>query len=148
MNSSAIHDTGDLYAGIGLRSAADRDTVITAIDRTLSELGPGGATLRVLATHPARQHHPALLAAGAHLAVPLLVPDVDDVKRQTTLTASSVVKDRLHVGSVAEAAALAACHQNHKRCRLLAARLIDPSRLVTVALATPVSIDVVVEDMS
>lgn len=125
-----------IYAGIGLRRAAGTATVLAALDQALQEAGRDRSVLAALASHPDRMTHPALQQAAAAIAVPLLDVGVDALARQTTLTRSPQVQDRLQLGSVAEAAALAACATQHRHCRLLAPRMIDQTRLVTVALAT------------
>lgn len=130
-----------IYAGIGLRQTADGATVLAAIDLALHQHGHDRKALAALASHPQRRHHPALQQAAAVLDVPLVTPDGPALAGQPTMTRSPEVERRLQLGSVAEAAALAACVARHGRCRLLASRLIDPTRLVTVALAVPASPD-------
>jgi cobalt-precorrin 5A hydrolase len=74
----------------------------------------------------------ALAGLGRHHGVPVIAVAPDALAAATTLTDSAVVRAARGVGSVAEAAALAAAGAG---ARLLAARVISTDRRATCALA-------------
>lgn len=123
---------GRLIAGIGLRPGTGEAELRDCLDRALAAAGVTGEPLPRIATLAARSAEPGLLAlARAHDAELVAVPD-EALKgfEAACATRSTRVAALYGVGSVAEAAALAAAGP--------AGRLIQPriaTARVTCALA-------------
>lgn len=115
-----------IVAGIGLRAAADG----AALRAALALLGP--ARLTALATPVDKADHPALRGLADSLGLPLIAVPLEALRAQTCATPARHQPARYGTGSVAEAAALAACGAG---ARLIRDRQIAPGGLVTVALA-------------
>lgn len=104
-----------LVAGIGCRRGVTAEAVLAAIALALQEAGR--AAVHLLATIEAKRDEPGIAAAAASLAVPLRI--VAAPGAETTLTESAASRAATGLGSVAEAAALAAAGPG---ARLLAPR--------------------------
>ena len=105
-----------LVAGIGCRRGAAPEAILAAVALALRQAGREDVTL--LATIAAKRDEPGIAAAAAALAVPLEI--VEDAAAQPTLTESAASRAATGLGSVAEAAALAAAGPG---ARLLAPRI-------------------------
>ncbi|TMV87524.1 cobalamin biosynthesis protein [Thioclava sp. BHET1] len=117
--------TGNV-AGIGFRSAAPLASLIALIEAL-------EAPIAALATTQDKADQPQTRALARALGLPLLAITPERIAAQSTHTRSARVIARIGAGSLAEAAALAACGPG---ARLLIARRISPDRMASAALAT------------
>ncbi|WP_299842462.1 cobalamin biosynthesis protein [uncultured Paracoccus sp.] len=115
-----------IVAGIGLRASATLDGLRAGLALI------GGMRLSALATAEDKADHPALRMLAGELDLPLIAVPLAALRRQTCATTTPNQPDRYGTGSVAEAAALAACGTG---ARLVRARQIAPGGFATVALA-------------
>jgi cobalt-precorrin 5A hydrolase len=115
-----------IVAGFGLRASATEASLRSAL------VFAGDARLSAIAAPADKAAHPALAALAKAMSLPLRAVADEELRAQTTQTASPRQPARYGKGSVAEAAALAACGPG---ARLLVARRVGPDGLVTVALA-------------
>lgn len=115
-----------IVAGFGFRASASADSLADAYGRA------GGGAGR-LATAADKAQTEAMIAFSTRAAVPLVGVLPGELSKQATLTLSTASQDQRNVGSVAEAAALAAAGPG---ARLLAPRVISADRLATCALAS------------
>ncbi|UWQ94622.1 cobalamin biosynthesis protein [Rhodobacteraceae bacterium M385] len=115
-----------IVAGFGFRASATADSLADAYGRA------GGGAGR-LATAADKARSDAMIAFASQVAVPLVGVLPDELTKQATLTLSTASQNQRDVGSVAEAAALAAAGPG---ARLLAPRVISADRLATCALAS------------
>ncbi|MFV0300756.1 MAG: cobalamin biosynthesis protein [Paracoccus sp. (in: a-proteobacteria)] len=119
-----------IVAGFGLRAAADAASLRAALSLL------DAPRLSALAAPADKADHPALSAMAADLALPLIAVPLAALRAQNCATSARRQPARYGSGSVAEAAALAACG---KGARLIRPRQIAPGGLVTVALAEGIS---------
>lgn len=112
-------------AGIGFRRAAPLASLVEAV-------GALGAGVEALATAADKARAPQARALAEALSLPLVAVPPEDLARQQTETRSPHVLARYGTGSLAEAAALAACGAD---ARLLAPRRISADRMASAALA-------------
>ncbi|MFV0297918.1 MAG: cobalamin biosynthesis protein [Hyphomicrobiaceae bacterium] len=112
-------------AGFGFRRDAPLSSVIAAI-RALE------APVQALATVAEKAERPQARQAASALGLPLIAIPAERISRQPTPTMSSRMQARFGTGSLAEAAALAACGEG---ARLLVARRISADGMATAALA-------------
>ncbi|WP_341860837.1 cobalamin biosynthesis protein [Gymnodinialimonas sp. 57CJ19] len=115
-----------IVAGFGFRTSATVDSLADAYGRA------GGGAGR-LATTADKARSDAMIAFSAQSGVSLVGVFPDDLTKQATITLSTTSQKQRSVGSVAEAAALAAAGPG---ARLLAPRVISADRLATCALAS------------
>jgi cobalt-precorrin 5A hydrolase len=115
-----------IVAGFGLRATAREDTLRAALARV------GAPTLSALAAPADKADHSALQSLARAMGLPVLAIQPDQLRVQATATQSSRQPARYGTGSVAEAAALAACGPG---ARLIHPRLISPCGTATVAIA-------------
>ena len=114
-------------AGIGFRKGADEAALIAALDAA------GGAEgLDALACVADKAQAAPLSGLAARLDVPVIPIGADALTAQNTVTRSSRVEQLYGTGSVAEAAALAACGPG---ARLLGPRSVSPCGKATAAIA-------------
>ncbi|MBS7813706.1 cobalamin biosynthesis protein [Roseococcus pinisoli] len=107
----------NLIAGIGCRRGASAEEVIAALDAALAETGRAREAVARLATIPLKAGEPGIAEAAAQLGIEVtIVTDAGDVE---VLTESRCSRATAGLGSVAEAAALAAAGVG---ARLLAPR--------------------------
>lgn len=122
----------DLVAGLGLRSGAPEQDILDCLDTALGGIGARRDDVVRIATVAARVEEPGLLAA-AELIGCLLAAIPDEALRgfeAACATRSTRIQSLYGVGSVAEAAALAAAGPGGS--------LVQPrvaTRRVTCALA-------------
>jgi cobalt-precorrin 5A hydrolase len=118
-----------MIAGIGCRSGTSAEAVEAAIAAALSQAG--ALRLDALATAAFKRDEAGIVAAAAARGIPLILVKQADLERAgSQVTHSRLVARLTGVGSVAEAAALAA---GGAAARLLVGRLtVGP---VTCALA-------------
>ncbi|MGO3929952.1 cobalamin biosynthesis protein [Rhodopseudomonas pseudopalustris] len=118
--------------GVGFRSAARASSITDVIEAASRAVAPRRPT--ALATPADKAGHTALLEAASAASLP--VRSIDDAAlRQSggrVATSSPLVTRHRGVGSVCEAAALAA---TGPAARLLVPRLISQDRLATAAVA-------------
>lgn len=114
-------------AGIGFRKSATVQSLRSALDSAGGVQG-----LHALATIADKANAPAIMALGLQLDLPVRAIEKDDLQVQSTLTLSAKVDSVTGVGSVSEAAALAACGSGS---RLIGARAVSTDRLATAAIA-------------
>ncbi|WP_284164667.1 cobalamin biosynthesis protein [Frigidibacter sp. SD6-1] len=112
-------------AGFGFRGAA----TVASLQDALARAG-GGAAL--LATAEGKAEAPVARNLAETLGLPLVAVGRADLAAQATLTRSAKVAERFGTGSVAEAAALAACGPG---ARLLGPRVVSGDGLATAAIA-------------
>jgi cobalt-precorrin 5A hydrolase len=99
-----------IVAGIGSRKGISAAEVIAAVEAALKEYALSRPALSLLATARMKRDEAGIIAAGAALNVPLILVD-DEVLRDMsakTLSHSEASLAAVGVGSVSEAAALAA----------------------------------------
>lgn len=101
---------GRLAAGIGLRPGTGQADIRACLDLAMARIGASPADLAAIATVAVRAGEPGLMALAAGLGVPLIgIPDaVLRAADAGTATRSERIVQLHGVGSVAEAAALAA----------------------------------------
>ncbi len=114
-------------AGIGFRKSATTQSLRCALD-----IAGGVQGLQALATIADKAGAPAIIELGVQLNLPVRAIDRQDLQLQSTLTVSEKVDSVVGVGSVSEAAALAACGPGS---RLIGARAVSTDRLATAAIA-------------
>lgn len=115
-----------IVAGFGFSTAATVDSLADAYGRA-----GGGAGRLASAADKARSG--AMIAFASQAGVPLVEILPGELAKQTTITHSAASQKQRNVGSVAEAAALAAAGPG---ARLLAPRVVSADRLATCALAS------------
>ncbi|ACF00889.1 putative CobE protein [Rhodopseudomonas palustris TIE-1] len=118
--------------GVGFRSAASASSIIDVIETARRAVAPH--QLSALATAADKADHSGLSEAAAMTTLPVLPIDaaaLDQAAARIT-TSSAVVAHHRGVGSVCEAAALAAAGPT---ARLIVSRLISQDRLATAAVA-------------
>ncbi|PLX38700.1 MAG: precorrin methylase [Hyphomicrobiales bacterium] len=114
-------------AGIGLRTIAEEASLVDALDA----LG-GTDGLDALACLDEKAGAPQLISLATRLGLPIIPVTRDALAGETTLSRSQRVENLFGTGSVAEAAALAACGPG---ARLVAPRSVSPDRMATAAIA-------------
>jgi cobalt-precorrin 5A hydrolase len=98
-----------MIAGVGCRRGTSAAAIETAIAAALAQAGLASNGLDVLATAEFKSHEPGIAAAAAARGVPLIyVARADLARAGGRATHSRRVAGLVGVGSVAEAAALAA----------------------------------------
>lgn len=112
-------------AGLGFRSAATLESLKDALQRA-------GGNVEVLATAEVKAGQPAVLTLADALGLPLLAISRERLAAEETLTHSPQVETRFGIGSVAEAAALAAAGPG---ARLVGPRVVSGDGLATAAIA-------------
>jgi cobalt-precorrin 5A hydrolase len=119
-----------IVAGIGCRSGVTAHNVSLAIEAALQRAAH--KSLDMIATAQAKGHEAAIAAAAAARKVPLVLISQDrlEAANARTVTRSDRSIQAMQVGSVAEAAALAAAGRT---ARLLVPRIVIGA--VTCALA-------------
>jgi cobalt-precorrin 5A hydrolase len=102
--------TGALVAGIGFRHGSGADEIATLIDRALDQVGVPRSRLAAIATAADRAGEPAIREAAARFNLsPVPVdPEALDARDADVVTRSARIERLRGVGSLAEAAALAA----------------------------------------
>lgn len=118
--------------GIGFRSAASASSIIDVIETARRTAAPHQPS--ALATAADKAAHNGLREAATATALPVLPIEataLDQAAARIT-TSSAVVAHHRGVGSVCEAAALAAAGPT---ARLIVSRLISQDRLATAAVA-------------
>lgn len=116
-----------IAAGFGFRSGATEASLADAFAKAAGARRPG-----LLATAEAKAAAPAFRALAQRIGVDAVGVAGEDLKRQICETRSPASEAAYGVGSVAEAAALAAAGPG---ARLLAPRVVSADRLATCALA-------------
>ncbi|MEO0762475.1 MAG: cobalamin biosynthesis protein [Pseudomonadota bacterium] len=116
-----------IVAGFGFRGGATVASLADALDRAW----PCGA-VTLLSTVEDKAQRPTFLSFAETRALPIQPITKDDLAAQVTLTQSSAAKAARGVGSVAEAAALAAAGPS---ARLLGPRVVSGDGMATCALA-------------
>ncbi|MCJ2071608.1 cobalamin biosynthesis protein [Methylobacterium sp. J-030] len=102
--------TGCLVAGIGFRRGTGADEIAALIARALERVGAERAALTAIATAADRAAEPAVTAAAARfgLSPRPIAPDALEARDAELATRSARIEHLRGVGSLAEAAALAA----------------------------------------
>ena len=102
--------TGPLVAGVGFRHGTPAEEIVALIARALGQVGAGRCDLIAVATAADRAAEPTIIAAAARFALaPRPVAPEALAKRDAELVTRSARIEHLRgVGSLAEAAALAA----------------------------------------
>ncbi|GJE25626.1 cobalamin biosynthesis protein [Methylobacterium organophilum] len=123
---------GRLVAGFGFRHAAEPDEILALVQAALDAVGHPVAALAALATAVDRAGESPIREAAARLALPLrgIAPEALRAADARVVTRSARMAAERGIGSLAEAAALAACGPTS---RLLLPRIAGPR--VTCALA-------------
>jgi len=118
--------------GIGFRAATPASSIIDVIETARRAAVPHQPT--ALATAADKAAHSSLREAATATALPVLPIDATalDQAAARVITTSDVVAHHRGVGSVCEAAALAAAGPT---ARLIVSRLISQDRLATAAVA-------------
>ncbi|QDL96946.1 cobalamin biosynthesis protein [Rhodopseudomonas palustris] len=118
--------------GIGFRAAAPASAIIDVIETARRAANPHQPS--ALATAADKADHSGLREAATTTALPILPIDATALEQATAriTTSSAVVAHHRGVGSVCEAAALAAAGPT---ARLIVSRLISQDRLATAAVA-------------
>lgn len=125
----ALHPRA-LAAGIGCRRGTETDEILTALATTMDRTGLAMDSLGCLASIDLKADEPGLLEAARELGLPLLTYAKSRLSAVTVPNPSQRVRDRIGVGSVAEASALLAAEPG----RLLVPKAILGRVTVAVAL--------------
>jgi cobalt-precorrin 5A hydrolase len=112
-------------AGLGFRGAATFESLNDALERA-------GGNVEALATAEVKAGQPAVRILAKALGLPLLAISRARMGAEATLTHSERVAEKFGTGSVAEAAALAACGPG---ARLVGPRVVSGDGLATAAIA-------------
>ncbi len=112
-------------AGLGFRGAATFESLNDALERA-------GGNVEALATAEVKAGQPAVRILAKALGLPLLSISRARMGVEDTLTHSQRVEEKFGTGSVAEAAALAACGPG---ARLVGPRVVSGDGLATAAIA-------------
>ncbi|WP_019905599.1 cobalamin biosynthesis protein [Methylobacterium sp. 77] len=128
-------DRRSLVAGIGFRHGAAADDIVALILRALAESGHAREDLTVIATAADRAGEPAIRdAAAAFGLVPTAIPATAMIAVDSRVpTRSQRIEASRQVGSVAEAAALAAAGE---KGTLVLPRISCPTATCALALST------------
>lgn len=118
-----------IAAGFGFRAGATLSSIRSALEMA----APDG---RVDALATISHKAPQLAPLAEELAIPLIALDPHRLEGQPTLTRSAASLAAHRIGSVAEAAALAAAGPG---ASLLAPRHVSPDGMATCALAQGIS---------
>jgi cobalt-precorrin 5A hydrolase len=118
--------------GIGFRAATPASSIIDVIETARRAAAPRQPS--ALATAADKADHSGLRGAATTTALPILPIETAALERAAAriTTSSAVVAHHRGVGSVCEAAALAAAGPT---ARLIVSRLISQDRLATAAVA-------------
>ncbi len=116
-------------AGLGFRGAATFESLNDALERAN---GRDGGGVDALATAEVKAGLPAVRILAKALRLPLHAVSRAAMAAEETLTHSAKVEEKFGTGSVAEAAALAACGPG---ARLIGPRVISADGLATAAIA-------------
>ncbi len=93
----------NLVLGIGARRGVDKERVLSAISRALSEAGLSVASVRAIATVPAKAKEPGIAAAAASLQVPIVEVSIEEIRKvEGRFRGSDFVRQSIGVASVAE----------------------------------------------
>ncbi|WP_164937654.1 cobalamin biosynthesis protein [Bradyrhizobium guangxiense] len=114
-------------AGLGFR----KDATLASLREALQAAG-GPAGLAAVATVKDKADAEALQQLARECGVPIKAVPADVLAKIDTPTRSRLVAERFGIGSVAEAAALAAAGP---RARLIATRVVSQDRTATAAIA-------------
>jgi cobalt-precorrin 5A hydrolase len=128
--------SGRLVAGIGIRPGTNAADILACLDAALAGAGLAGEATPLFATLASRAAEPGMVAAAAERAAEIVAVPDEALKgfEAACATRSTRITALYGVGSVAEAAALAAAGP--------AGRLVQPriaTRRVTCALARTLS---------
>jgi cobalt-precorrin 5A hydrolase len=129
--AGAVTDGADIVAGVGFRSACAAEEIVALVRRALAAAGRSPQALAALAVPADRAQAPPLREAAARLGVTVLPVEPASLAAADAHVATHSVHAQAAygVGSVAEAAALAAAGGTH----LVLPRLASPA--ATCALA-------------
>lgn len=116
-----------IVAGFGFRSVATSRSLADALTQA-----NGRGSAMVLATADDKANAACLLALAQALGLPIIAVDAATLTRQETMTRSRASLSARGIGSLAEAAALAAAGPG---ARLLASRSVSNDGAATCALA-------------
>lgn len=121
-----------IVAGFGFRAAAEASSLLAALEKAVA----GGDAPWMLAAPDDKAEAAAFLALAEELGLPAapVSPSMLEAMDPLCLTRSAASEAARFVGSVAEAAALAAAGPG---ARLLGPRAVSPDGMATCALATP-----------
>jgi cobalt-precorrin 5A hydrolase len=128
-----------MVAGIGCRRGTSANAIEAVIAAALARAGLAGHRLDVLATAAFKGDEPGIAAAATARGVPLILVAQADLERVGGATHSQRVAGLVGVGSVAEAAALAA---GGPAARLLVARIAIGPATCALAISEAVSPEV------
>lgn len=112
-----------IVAGLGFRHGVSAEELLQVLEDAAQRAALEVGHVRKLATLAGRSGEPGLLAAARCLALPIEAVDDEELRAQTVATISARIFDRYGVGSVCEAAALAAAGPG---ARLKLARIVGP----------------------
>jgi len=115
-----------IAAGIGFRSGATVSSIKEALWYT------GCADFTILASVISKTESAQLISLADELKLTLQPISTDILAQQETLTNSMIVREQFGVGSIAEAAALAAAGKN---ARLIVPRVKSKDGMATAAIA-------------
>ncbi|MEW5422850.1 cobalamin biosynthesis protein [Amorphus sp. 3PC139-8] len=125
-----------IAAGIGLRDSANASELAALYDQACALAGISSETVGCLATLAQRAVHPAVQTLAARHGLP--VRSLSDAELQAAdarvATRSARIEARHGVGSVAEAAALAAAGPN---AALILPRITSPAATCALARSEP-----------
>lgn len=116
-----------IVAGLGFRAGAGLESLRAALGLANEGTGPD-----LLATAAGKEHSTALRTLADEMGLEIHPVTPERLTAQTTLTQTPVSLATHGIGSVAEAAALAAAGLG---ARLIATRQISPDRMATCAIA-------------
>lgn len=122
-----------MIAGFGFRREADLASLRDALRRT----GVDTTVVTALATAEAKAEAPAFRALAVEMGCDGLGVSPQVMHQQSVTTHSNISKNTYEVGSVSEAAALAAAGPG---ARLLGPRVISGDRMATCAIALPAAL--------
>lgn len=125
-----------IAAGFGMSGRVEPETLVALFGQVLERAGLDAAAVSCAATVAARQDLPAFRAAMARLGLPVRAVSAAELEAAggRVATASPRILARHGVGSLAEAAALAAAGEG---ARLLAPRRVLGAATCALAITEP-----------
>jgi cobalt-precorrin 5A hydrolase len=123
-------DEAMIVAGLGFRHGVSAEELLRVLEDAALRAALEVREVRKLATLARRSGEPGLVAVALCLALPIDAVDDEELRADTVTTRSARILERYGVGSVCEAAALAAAGPG---ARLKLARIAGPR--TTCALA-------------
>lgn len=125
-----------LYAGIGCRRGVSKDEVLQALTRVMQDNRLAPASLASLASVDLKRDETGLLEAAEELGLPLDFFGTPELDATPVPNPSNLVREKIGVESVCEAASLRAALRTSREARLIAPKTIHGNVTVAICLAS------------